>query len=140
MWGRWIYAVGGNPEAAVRNGIPVPAVLISVYVLCGLLAGVAALLTMGKGNAGSPMAGSLAELDAIAAVIIGGASFLGGRGRVLNAITGALMIAVHPQRAQPARHRSELAVHGHRRGDRGGRRARRPAGASRDAGSAACRR
>jgi ribose transport system permease protein len=86
VWGRWIYAVGGNPEAAVRNGIPVPAVLISVYVLCGLLAG--------KADAGSPMAGSLAELDAIAAVIIGGASFLGGRGRVLNALTGALVIAV----------------------------------------------
>jgi ribose transport system permease protein len=79
---------------AVRNGIPVPAVLISVYVLCGLLAGVAALLMMGKADAGSPMAGSLAELDAIAAVIIGGASFLGGRGRVLNALTGALVIAV----------------------------------------------
>ena len=58
VWGRWIYAVGGNPEAAVRNGIPVGSVLISVYVLCGLLAGVAALLTMGKGNAGSPTSGA----------------------------------------------------------------------------------
>lgn len=94
VWGRWIYAVGGSPEAALRNGIPVPGVLISVYAACGLLAGVAALLTMGKGNAGSPTSGSLAELDSIAAVIIGGASFLGGRGRVLNAITGALIIAV----------------------------------------------
>jgi len=94
VWGRWIYAVGGSPEAAVRNGIPVSGVLISVYVLSGLLAGVAALLTMGKGNAGSPTAGALAELDAIAAVIIGGASFLGGRGTVGNAITGALIIAV----------------------------------------------
>ena len=94
VWGRWIYAVGGSPEAALRNGIPVPGVLISVYTTCGLLAGVAALLTMGKGNAGSPTSGALAELDAIAAVIIGGASFLGGRGGVLNAITGALIIAV----------------------------------------------
>jgi ribose transport system permease protein len=94
VWGRWIYAVGGSPEAALRNGIPVPGVLISVYAACGLLAGVAALLTMGRGNAGSPTSGSLAELDAIAAVIIGGASFLGGRGGVLNAITGALIIAV----------------------------------------------
>jgi ribose transport system permease protein len=94
VWGRWIYAVGGNPEAAVRTGIPVGTVLISVYVVCGLLAGVAALLTMGKGNAGSPTSGALAELDAIAAVIIGGASFLGGRGSVVNAITGALVIAV----------------------------------------------
>jgi ribose transport system permease protein len=94
VWGRWIYAVGGNPEAAIRTGIPVGSVLISVYSVCGLLAGVAALLTMGKGNAGSPTSGALAELDAIAAVIIGGASFLGGRGTVLNAITGALVIAV----------------------------------------------
>jgi ribose transport system permease protein len=94
VWGRWIYAVGGNPEAAVRTGVPVGSVLISVYVVCGFLAGVAALLMMGKGNAGSPTSGALAELDAIAAVIIGGASFLGGRGGVLNAITGALVIAV----------------------------------------------
>jgi ribose transport system permease protein len=94
VWGRWIYCVGGNPEGAVRNGIPVPGVLISVYVVSGLLAGVGALLTMGKGNAGSPTSGALAELDAIAAVIIGGASFLGGRGTVLNALTGALIIAI----------------------------------------------
>ena len=94
VWGRWIYAVGGSPEAAVRNGIPVQSVLISVYVVSGLLAGVAALLTMGKGHAGSPTSGALAELDAIAAVIIGGASFLGGRGSVLNALTGAMVIAV----------------------------------------------
>lgn len=94
VWGRWIYAVGGNPEAAVRNGISVPSVLVSVYVSCGLLAGVAALLTMGKGHAASPTSGALAELDAIAAVIIGGASFLGGRGTVSNALTGALVIAV----------------------------------------------
>jgi ribose transport system permease protein len=94
VWGRWIYAVGGNPEAAVRNGIPVQSVLVSVYVACGFLAGVAALLMMGKGDAGSPTSGGLAELDAIAAVIIGGASFLGGRGSVLNALTGALVIAV----------------------------------------------
>jgi ribose transport system permease protein len=94
VWGRWVYCVGGNPEAAVRNGIPVPSVLISVYVLSGLLAGVAALLTMGRGNAGSPTSGTLAELDAIAAVIIGGASFLGGRGTVRSALTGALIIAV----------------------------------------------
>jgi len=94
VWGRWIYCVGGSPEAAVRNGIPVPSVLVSVYVVSGLLAGVAALLTLGKGNAGSPTSGALAELDAIAAVIIGGASFLGGRGTVINALTGALVIAV----------------------------------------------
>ncbi|MEO6713389.1 MAG: ABC transporter permease [Mycobacteriales bacterium] len=94
VWGRWIYAVGGNPEAALRTGIPRNKVLISVYVISGLAAGVAALLNNGAAAGGSPNAGSLKELDAIAAVIIGGASFLGGRGRVVNAITGALIIAV----------------------------------------------
>jgi ribose transport system permease protein len=94
VWGRWIYATGGNPEAARRTGIPVRSVLISAYVLCGLLAGVAAIITSGRLNAGSPTSGNLAELDSIAAVIIGGASFLGGRGTVANALVGALMIGV----------------------------------------------
>lgn len=94
VWGRWIYAVGGNPEAARRIGIPVGGTLISVYLLSGLMAGVAALLTAGRTNAGAPTFGALAELDAIAAVVIGGASFLGGRGNIGNAIVGALMIGV----------------------------------------------
>jgi ribose transport system permease protein len=94
VWGRWIYATGGNPEAARRTGMPVRSVLISVYVMCGVLAGVAAVITSGRLNAGSPTAGNLAELDSIAAVIIGGASFLGGRGTVVNALVGAAMIGV----------------------------------------------
>jgi ribose transport system permease protein len=94
VWGRWIYAVGGNPEAARRIGIPVGGTLVSVYVLSGLMAGVAALLTAGRTAGGAPTFGNLAELDAIAAVIIGGASFLGGRGHVGNAIVGALIIGV----------------------------------------------
>ena len=94
VWGRWIYAVGGNPEAARRTGIPVNKILISVYILSGLAAGVAGIITAGRLNAGSPTFGELAELDSIAAVVIGGASFLGGRGNVLNALVGALMIGV----------------------------------------------
>jgi ribose transport system permease protein len=94
VWGRWIYAVGGSPEGARRLGVPRDRVLVSVYVLSGLLAGVAAIVTSGRLNAGSPTSGSLAELDAIAAVVIGGASFLGGRGNVGNALIGALMIGV----------------------------------------------
>ena len=94
VWGRWIYAVGGSPEGARRLGIPRSWVLISVYVLSGLLAGVAAIVTSGRLNAGSPTFGDLAELDSIAAVVIGGASFLGGRGKVSNALIGALMIAI----------------------------------------------
>ena len=94
VWGRWFYAVGGNPEAASRAGIPVRAVLISAYVLSGLLAGAAAIILAGRTNAGSALFGDLAELDSIAAVIIGGASFLGGRGNVGNALVGALMIGI----------------------------------------------
>ena len=94
VWGRWIYAVGGNPDGARRSGIPVNRVLISVYVLSGAAAGVAAVLTAGRTNAGSPNFGELAELDSIAAVIIGGAAFAGGRGNVANALVGALMIGV----------------------------------------------
>jgi ribose transport system permease protein len=94
VWGRWIYAVGGSPEGARNLGIPRNWVLVSVYILSGLLAGVAAIVTSGRLNAGSPTFGQLAELDAIAAVVIGGASFLGGRGNVGHALIGAVMIAV----------------------------------------------
>jgi ribose transport system permease protein len=94
VWGRWIYAVGGNPEAARRTAIPTNAILISVYGFSGLAAGIAGFLTAGRTNAGAPTFGELAELDAIAAVIIGGASFLGGRGKVSHALIGAMMIGV----------------------------------------------
>jgi ribose transport system permease protein len=94
VWGRWLYAVGGNPEAARRSSIPTRRVLVTVYVLSGLAAGVAGLLTAGLINAGSPTAGDLAELDSIAAVIIGGAAFAGGRGNVGNALVGAFTIGV----------------------------------------------
>jgi ribose transport system permease protein len=94
VWGRWIYAVGGNPDGARRAAVPVKGVLISVYVISGLAAGIGALITAGRLDGGSPTFGELAELDAIAAVVIGGASFLGGRGTVGNALVGALMIGV----------------------------------------------
>jgi ribose transport system permease protein len=94
VWGRWIFAVGGNPDAARRAAIPVNAVVISVYVISGLAAGIAGIVNAGRLNGGSPTFGELAELDAIAAVVIGGASFHGGRGHVGNALVGALMIGV----------------------------------------------
>jgi len=94
VWGRWIYAVGGNLDAARRTGIPCNRVIVSVYVLSGLAAGVAAVLTAGRTASGSPTFGDLAELDAIAAVIIGGAAFAGGRGQVGNALVGALTIGI----------------------------------------------
>jgi ribose transport system permease protein len=94
VWGRWIYAVGGNPEAARRAGIPVDRVLMSVYIICGALAGLAGMVAAGQTNTGAPTGGQLLELDAITAVFIGGASFLGGRGTVMNAIVGALVLGV----------------------------------------------
>jgi ribose transport system permease protein len=94
VWGRWTYAVGGKPEAAVQMGIPVRGVLLSTYVLSGLCAGIGAVVLAGRTQAGSPLYGNLLELDTIAAVVIGGASFLGGRGHIGHALVGAVMIGV----------------------------------------------
>lgn len=94
VWGRWIYAVGGQPEAALRMGIPVRGVLVSSYVISGLCAGIGAVVLAGRTEASSPLYGNLLELDTIAAVIIGGASFLGGRGHIGHALVGAVMIGV----------------------------------------------
>ncbi|TDW16420.1 monosaccharide ABC transporter membrane protein (CUT2 family) [Rhizobium azibense] len=94
VWGRWIYAVGGQPDAARRMGIPVNQVIVSTYLISGLCCGVGAILLSGRTEAGSPLYGNLLELDTIAAVIIGGASFLGGRGHLGHALVGAVMIGV----------------------------------------------
>jgi ribose transport system permease protein len=94
VWGRWLYAVGGNPDAARRSSIPVNRVLVTVYAISGLAAGVGGLITAGLIDGGSPTTGELAELDSIAAVIIGGAAFAGGRGSVANALVGAFTIGV----------------------------------------------
>jgi ribose/xylose/arabinose/galactoside ABC-type transport system permease subunit len=92
--GRHIYAIGGNPQAARVSGIDVNRVLILVYVICGFFAGLAGLLLAGRTDSGFPNAGIGAELDAIAAVIIGGASFFGGRGTVLGVLAGVLIIGL----------------------------------------------
>ncbi len=75
-------------------GIPVRGVLVSTYVISGLCAGIGAIILAGRTELGSPLFGNLLELDTIAAVIIGGASFLGGRGHVGHALVGAVMIGV----------------------------------------------
>lgn len=92
--GRWITAVGGNPQAALGMGIPVKGVLVATYVISGLSAGVGAIVLAGRTDAASPVYGQLLELDTIAAVIIGGASFLGGRGHLGHALIGAVLIGV----------------------------------------------
>jgi ribose transport system permease protein len=92
--GRWIYAVGGSPEAANSMGIPVRQVLLATYILSGLCAGIGAIVLSGRTAGASPLYGNLLELDTIAAVIIGGASFLGGRGHLGHALIGAVLIGV----------------------------------------------
>ncbi len=92
--GRDIYAIGGNPQAAMLSGVPVDRRLILVYTLSGMMAGAASIVLAGRMNSGFPLAGSGAELDAIAAVIIGGASFFGGVGTVGGTLVGALIMGV----------------------------------------------
>ncbi len=92
--GRWIYAVGGSPESARSMGIPVKGVLLATYVISGICAGIGAVVLSGRTAAASPLYGNLLELDTIAAVIIGGASFLGGRGHIGHALIGAVLIGV----------------------------------------------
>jgi ribose transport system permease protein len=92
--GRHIYAIGGNPQAARVSGVGVDRTLVLAYALCGLLAGFAGLLLAGRTNSGFPAAGQGDELVAISAVIIGGASFFGGRGTVLGAFAGVLVIGM----------------------------------------------
>jgi len=92
--GRHVYAVGGNPQAARVSGINVDRILLMVYAMSGFFAGLSALLLAGRTDSGFPNAGLGAELDAIAAVIIGGASFFGGRGTVLGVFAGVLIMGL----------------------------------------------
>jgi ribose transport system permease protein len=92
--GRQIYAVGGNREAARLSGVNVDRVLVLVYGLSGLMSGLGALVLAGRVNSGPPNAGLGIELDTISAVIIGGASFFGGRGTMGGTMIGVLFIAV----------------------------------------------
>ena len=91
-WGRWIYAVGGNRDAGERVGIPVRAVSISVFVIGGLAAGLAGVIQAGLTDSGTASSGFNSELDAISAVVIGGATLSGGRGTVFGTLVGALIL------------------------------------------------
>lgn len=92
--GRHIYAIGGNEEAARLAGVPVPRVLLIVYTLCGLLAGLGGVIMASKHKGVEPNFGFMDELTVIAAVVVGGTSLLGGQGRVLGTLIGAFIIAV----------------------------------------------
>lgn len=92
--GRYIYAVGGNEEASRLSGINVSKILIMAYVICGLLAALSGIISASRLDSATPTAGSGAELDAIAAVVLGGTSLAGGVGTVMGTFIGALIIGM----------------------------------------------
>ena len=94
VFGRRIYAIGGNRTAAEVSGIRVKRYYVAVYTIAGLLAGACGLLTASRTITGAPTAGASYEMDAIAAVVIGGVSMSGGSGKWHGVVIGALMIAV----------------------------------------------
>jgi simple sugar transport system permease protein len=93
-FGRYVYAIGGNAEAAKLSGIKVAQVQFAAYVISGLLAGVAGVLFVAQYRQGKPDAGSGLELDAIAAVVIGGTSLMGGRGGLAGTFVGVLIFGL----------------------------------------------
>jgi ribose transport system permease protein len=92
--GRYLYAVGGNSEAARLSGVPVKQVVLVAYTVCGSLAGLGGVVMASQLKSGSPTYGQMYELYVIAAVVVGGTSLSGGEGRVLGTLVGALIIAV----------------------------------------------
>ena len=93
-FGRYVYAIGGNVEAAKLSGVKVKQVQFAAYVISGLLAGIAGVLFVAQYRQGKPDAGSGLELDAIAAVVIGGTSLMGGRGGLAGTFVGVLIFGL----------------------------------------------
>ncbi|WP_110113431.1 ribose ABC transporter permease RbsC [Bacillus sp. CGMCC 1.16541] len=91
-FGRKTYAIGGNEKAAIISGIKVPQVKVMIYSLAGLLAALAGAILTSRLNSAQPTAGTSYELDAIAAVVLGGTSLSGGRGLIVGTLIGALII------------------------------------------------
>jgi ribose transport system permease protein len=92
--GRYIYAIGGNTEAARLSGVPVKKVLVLVYTICGLLAGLGGVITASNLAGGAATYGDYYELYTIAAVVVGGTSLMGGEGKIMGTLIGAFIIAV----------------------------------------------
>nr|WP_172459863.1 ribose ABC transporter permease [Vibrio cincinnatiensis] len=91
-FGRYVYAMGGNESAARLSGINVDRVKIGVYAICGLLSALAGIIVTSRLSSAQPTAGMGYELDAIAAVVLGGTSLMGGKGRIMGTLIGALII------------------------------------------------
>lgn len=94
LFGRVLYAIGGNPEAAELCGIRIARMRLLVFSISGFLAGLGGLLLSARLNAGDPKYGEMYELEVIAAVVVGGTSLLGGEGRMLGTLAGAFIIAI----------------------------------------------
>jgi len=92
IFGRWLYAVGGNDEVARLAGVPVRRVRIGAYTLCAVSAGLAAVLVSLRTGAGDPLGGTGFDWDSVAAVVIGGTALTGGRGGVAGSILGAILL------------------------------------------------
>jgi D-xylose transport system permease protein len=92
-FGRYLYAIGGNPDAARLSGINLKRYILAAFCVMGALAGLASILHTARVGSASPDAGTLMELDAIASCVIGGTSLMGGRGTVFGAVLGALILA-----------------------------------------------
>jgi ribose transport system permease protein len=93
-FGRQLYAVGGDPAAARANGVPVARVLVTAYVLAGVLAALAGVLLAARATVGSPTAGLGLELSTITVVVLGGTSLLGGRGSLVGTLGGVLLLSL----------------------------------------------
>jgi ribose transport system permease protein len=93
-WGRHVYAVGGNPDAARLSGVSLRKITVTVFMLSGLLAGFAAIIHVARTGGGQPTAGVGLELQAIAATVIGGTSLSGGVGGIFGTLIGAFLMAV----------------------------------------------
>lgn len=94
VFGRRIFAIGSNQRAAFASGVPIGATLLAIYTLTGLLAGIAGILLSSRVSVATPTMGQSYELDAIAAVVIGGASLAGGRGTVSGTVVGTLILVI----------------------------------------------
>ena len=93
-WGRHVYAIGDDPEAADLSGVPVQKLLIQIYVISGLICALAGWVLIGRIGSVAPTSGQFANIESITAVVIGGISLFGGRGSILGMLFGALIVGV----------------------------------------------
>jgi rhamnose transport system permease protein len=91
-WGRWVYAVGSNPDAARQEGLPVGRITLGAFAMCGALSGLAGFMFLSRFGTITVAAGQGLELASVAAAVVGGVSILGGSGTLVGALLGALLI------------------------------------------------